>query len=881
MKIFEHVTGKVRISQKPVKEGWGMRVLLLAVTAVCIIVFHNFILGKKLFIYKDVGYDTYNQYWPALQYLVNSIQSGKWSLWSFEAGMGNNLAGLAEIILDPFHFLLIFLPQRLVPYGIGMAHIVKIYVCAIFEYKYLKKIGVMDQLAVVFSVIWAFSGYMMLWGQHYQYGSAVAMFTVVIYGLECFIMDGGGKFFILSYSCMMIYSPYFAYETLLFLAVYYVFRYFIRFDFKFRHFSAYLYALFWRGLICFGISAFAFLPGVDAIASSSRYGNSLVNNVRILYEWKRYLGTILQSFSVNLLGSRYYLNIFGTDYYVTPVLCSSVLCLMFSFEFYNKLKDRKKKIIWMAGAVCFCISITTGIVNYVMNGFTNVVYCRWSYFLIFVMIINAAKSMQTLLSDKKTYRIRMAVHSCLVFLCLCMTLFYVFYFYQSDFRMEKVRYAQTIVLILALFAFLYYVLMHCSDRKENAFFWMLLAVVCMEMSWANYDTVNGGGSLLTEDMDKKEGYLDGTKEVAAYLHEKDPGAYRIEKTYRALNGNDALMQNYQGTFYYGLVRSGFYEWMSQFERIKPNNPNRMYAINHNAQLESAVGVKYMLSKEILKKPSYIYADKIGDIYIYRNDGCYSFGYMTDSYVLKNDFEKMSMTQKQECMLQSVILDEKTNLLKENEIRLRKPGYSWKQEDGKLDLFFNQVENDGVSLFLTLKPTEKKDCSIQVYQEKVDEKNLAASVNVSADEEVCEIQIDQKEIRHLIVVTERGIQEDRTDIFARSNCADAKNNHEQMQISDFTDTNIKGTVSCEEDGLLVLSVPDDPGWKIKVDGKESEKITVNYGFFGTYLSAGFHQMELSYCSPYFLAGSVISVFTIVILMTAFVIRKVFGKEWPKL
>ena len=150
MKISEHVTGKVRISEKPVKEGWGVRVLLLAVTAVCIIVFHNFILGKKLFIYKDVGYETYNQYWPALQYLVNSIRSGKWSLWSFEAGMGNDLAGLAEIILDPFHFLLIFLPQRLVPYGIGMAHIVKIYVCAIFGYKYLKKIGVMDQLEVVF-----------------------------------------------------------------------------------------------------------------------------------------------------------------------------------------------------------------------------------------------------------------------------------------------------------------------------------------------------------------------------------------------------------------------------------------------------------------------------------------------------------------------------------------------------------------------------------------------------------------------------------------------------------------------------------------------------------------------------------------------------------
>lgn len=28
MKISEHVTGKVRISEKPVKEGWGVRVLL-------------------------------------------------------------------------------------------------------------------------------------------------------------------------------------------------------------------------------------------------------------------------------------------------------------------------------------------------------------------------------------------------------------------------------------------------------------------------------------------------------------------------------------------------------------------------------------------------------------------------------------------------------------------------------------------------------------------------------------------------------------------------------------------------------------------------------------------------------------------------------------
>lgn len=43
----------------------------------------------------------------------------------------------------------------------------------------------------------------------------------------------------------------------------------------------------------------------------------------------------------------------------------------------------------------------------------------------------------------------------------------------------------------------------------------------------------------------------------------------------------------------------------------------------------------------------------------------------------------------------------------------------------------------------------------------------------------------------------------------------------MQVTSFTDSSVKGTISAREDGAVFTSIPYDAGWTVKVDGKKVE------------------------------------------------------------
>ena len=90
----------------------------------------------------------------------------------------------------------------------------------------------------------------------------------------------------------------------------------------------------------------------------------------------------------------------------------------------------------------------------------------------------------------------------------------------------------------------------------------------------------------------------------------------------------------------------------------------------------------------------------------------------------------------------------------------------------------------------------------------------------------------------------------------------------VEFSAFEDTFIRGTVSAGEDGRVYFSVPQDYGWKVKVDGKKA--ILDRSGpFLFVSVAAGTHTIELSYLVPGFLPGILLSFFSI---LSIFVLEK---------
>jgi uncharacterized membrane protein YfhO len=69
--------------------------------------------------------------------------------------------------------------------------------------------------------------------------------------------------------------------------------------------------------------------------------------------------------------------------------------------------------------------------------------------------------------------------------------------------------------------------------------------------------------------------------------------------------------------------------------------------------------------------------------------------------------------------------------------------------------------------------------------------------------------------------------------------------DSLNVTNFSETKITGTANASENKMMYLSFPNDKGWHLKVDGKETEKVFLNNGMTGIYLTKGQHQIDLEY------------------------------------
>ena len=75
----------------------------------------------------------------------------------------------------------------------------------------------------------------------------------------------------------------------------------------------------------------------------------------------------------------------------------------------------------------------------------------------------------------------------------------------------------------------------------------------------------------------------------------------------------------------------------------------------------------------------------------------------------------------------------------------------------------------------------------------------------------------------------------------------------LAISEFTDNHLSGKIIARRNELMYLSIPYDKGWHLKVDGKETEKIIVDGGMTGVFLTPGAHDIEMTYKIRYWIIG----------------------------
>jgi uncharacterized membrane protein YfhO len=95
----------------------------------------------------------------------------------------------------------------------------------------------------------------------------------------------------------------------------------------------------------------------------------------------------------------------------------------------------------------------------------------------------------------------------------------------------------------------------------------------------------------------------------------------------------------------------------------------------------------------------------------------------------------------------------------------------------------------------------------------------------------------------------------------------------LELTDFSDTCIAGTIDVSEEGRLVLSIPDLSGWTLYVDGSSTKVESFMGALASVTLPEGTHSIRLTYRTPGLSLGAVISAVCVALfLLTMFVRRK---------
>lgn len=300
--------------------------LLIAacVYIVFLILYNEFIFGDAFYIYHDLGSDTVNSYLPYYRYIVENLKNGTLDFLSLNQGLGVNNFTLSGFILDPYTYLLLLFPASCLTEAILWITLAKYLSISIIAYFYFKQIAKAPHSIFIGVLLWTFSSYNVLWGQHYFFLTAMVFFTLNMFLLEKLINGEKKycKYYIINLAVFCAFSPYFMYMTGIFSAVYMLFRSCAKkLSFKELVKNEFLLAL--NGLLGIVISACVLLPWFMSYLESCR--SSSVTNLNIVAMLKP------ASFSVFLtsLGRFYSNNFFGTikysvwgNYYEAPILAA-------------------------------------------------------------------------------------------------------------------------------------------------------------------------------------------------------------------------------------------------------------------------------------------------------------------------------------------------------------------------------------------------------------------------------------------------------------------------------------------------------------------------------------------------------------------------------
>ena len=849
-----------------IKQSESKRGKILYILTICLvfgITYFPILINHQMYMYLDIGADTYCSYWPSLSYVKNWLSQP--TTWDMSLGLGApTITQLCYFLIDPFNWIIILFRPSLMYIGIFISLMFKYIVLAVVSYLYVQKMNISNDniICTIAASCIVFSGWFVGWGQHYNYATMYVFFIAILFMLEKWMQESRwlGFVIVLAYLCMM--TPYYSYMILLFLALYYILRYFC-INRKVVAKTFWLDGLKTAGLclLAIGCSGIFFLPAVEEILNSPRVGGTYALGVNVA-SFKEFFSFVMRAFSNNILGINR--NFAGyRNYYEAPFMYVGVLgLLLIPILFY---KPNSKRIYYVIGAIGVFSVLFAPSTALIFNAFSSITY-RWTFIYVPIMALGTGIALEKLKNNNDTGQKIITGNFLILFFLI---IGYVNYVFKEEIPLNKEVFYAFLFIILTLVLYQISLTLNVKIRYK-----VIYVLFIAELSLNAFCSVNSR-SLIPVKKIGNMSYFDESNDVVGYLDQNDSGFYRISKRYAYNDLNDSMIQHYSGEKYYCSTLSSSYWNIQNIFDLQGKNSNYFKGFNDKQFLRDIICSKYMISTTDNNIYGHDMIANFGNKYLYINENALEFGILYDCYISVNDFNNLPSYKKGDVLYQACVIEDIKEMEGLSEIQdtdlfeITEIGYS-------LNLLEDCIE-------LTLKQPNESPILIEITSLEIQGQIKGTLCGITDANQIdvndyMDIELGSNVTQYYLIDTlsvEKVLlnisPEDVSEVHLyEKNMAPIEKQIDDMKekpfhILEFRDTYIHGKVNIERaNELLFVPIIYDKNWHVYVNGVEQEAVIANGGFMAVVVSQGENDVVFRYEAKAYRYGMVLTACSILII-----------------
>lgn len=841
--------------------------------------------------------DLYHQYGPLFAELYDRVTQLKSMLYSWNSGGGGAFLGnYFNYLSSPIGGLIVlFFGHGNVPEAIGTMVFLKNALAAAAMAFYLKKSnGKNDFTISAFGILYAFCGFFIAYYWNIMWIDAMYLLPLVVLGIERIINKQKATFYIVTLAVSFFSNYYMSYMICIFAILYFLVYFFSNYSIKEvlptkpiyvdedgeiynRKIDNVLYSRFVESGLLFalgsfvavGLAAVALLPTYFCLKACSATSGTFPSDYQFYNNIFDFLANHFTSLEPTIRSS-------GED--VLPNVYCGIITIMLVplYIFCNKIKSRERAAHIILLAVFF-LGFNLNYLNYIVHAFhfPNDLPFRFSFIYSFVLLSIAYKALINIKSFSTKALLGSGV-AVVLFAVLVQ-------------RLGSKNVTEDSVYLSIAFAVVYTVVLGLMKKKNYSQSAVSLLLMCC--IFAEVAVCDTNHFVMSQ---QKPNFVNGYTEFRELKEKLDTvegsDKYRMELT--DINTlMDASWFNYNGV---SVFSSMAYEKSANLQHNLGLNSNYINSYIYAPQTpvyNAMMSLKYLVNNDDSAMNDQLF-EKVAEndrFAAYRNNYYLPLAYSVSEEVEKwvtsgsNPFEIQNdywtrATDAGDVFKRISASTYKTDNIRDDEDLLRENFTYYKDgvnQEGSIVLKYEIPEAQNVYLYVDCQSAETLDVSgtngFSKTQDPDDPYVLDCGYFEKGEILTLEIKIPADKESGYADIYAVGL--DMNNFEAGYN----KLANSAMDITEFTDTHIKGTVKVGATELVYTSINYDEGWEITVDGERVEPIALGGALIGIDAAPGTHTIEMTYRPKGFMIGAIVSAGTLVAFIAALIIIHIVKKK----